>query len=174
MEYGRVVDPRLIEGHYAVGPCAKTMDSLDVWVCLQLYLQEPSRTLPSYCKLLYHITGTAVSESTTSRLFLGFFPFRGSLRKPTLTPYDKFKPENIARANEFILFIIKIAPHRLKFGDEKLLKGGDLFNRQVRRNLLTGEVPSVMTSSDFRNTYAVTGFCGIDVRTCSTQPFWID
>jgi hypothetical protein len=174
MEYGRVVNPRLIEGHYAVGPCAKTMDSLDVWVCLQLYLQEPSRTLPSYCKLLYHITGTAVSESTMSRFFLGFFPFRGSLRKPTLTPYDKFKPENIARANEFILFIIKIAPHRLKFGDEKLLKGGDLFNRQVRRNLLTGEVPSVMTSSDFRNTYAVTGFCGIDVRTCSTQPFWRD
>jgi hypothetical protein len=110
-----------------------------------------SRVTASF-STIYHITGTAASKSTMSRFFLGFFPFRGSLRKPNLTPYDKFKPENIARANEFILFIIKIAPHRLKFGDEKLLKGGDLFNRQVRRNPMTGEVPSVLTSLDFRNT----------------------
>jgi hypothetical protein len=55
MECGRVVDPRFIEWYYAVGPPAKTMDSLDGFACnLQLYyLQEPSRTLPSYCKLLY-------------------------------------------------------------------------------------------------------------------------
>jgi hypothetical protein len=38
MECGRFVDSRDIEKYYAVGPGAKTMDSLDAWVCLQLYL----------------------------------------------------------------------------------------------------------------------------------------
>ena len=40
-----------------------------------------------------------------------------------------------------------------------------MFDRRTRRNVLTGEVPPQFTNSDFRNTYAVVGFCGIDVGT---------
>ena len=54
---------------------------------------------------------------------------------------------------------------RLKFGDEKHLKGAELFCRKTRRNVFTGQVPPNLTLSDFRNTYSVVGFCGIDVRT---------
>ena len=47
---------------------------------------------------------------------------------------------------------------RIKFGDE-------FFFRRTRRNVFTGVVPPVMTHSDFRNTYSIVGFCGIDFRT---------
>ena len=57
-----------------------------------------------------------------------------------------------------------VNPVRIKFGDEKLLKGHELFLRNVQRNPLTGEVPAVLTTPDFRNTYSLTGFCGIDTR----------
>jgi hypothetical protein len=40
----------------------------------------------------------------------------------------------------------------------------ELFTRYGRRNPLTGEVPNVITDSDFRNTYNITGLCGIDGR----------
>lgn len=35
-----------------------------------------------------------------------------------------------------------IAPERVKFGDEKSLKGQELYNRDVRRNPITNEVPA--------------------------------
>jgi hypothetical protein len=84
------------------------------------------------------------------------------MRKPNLVPYDKFRPENVARMHEYVNFIVQFKPSQLKFGDEKSLKGQDLFCRRVRRNPITGEVPAVTTTPDFRNTHSITGFCGID------------
>jgi uncharacterized membrane protein YuzA (DUF378 family) len=46
--------------------------------------------------------------------------------------------------------------------DEKSLKGAEIFNRKVRRDPITGEVPSIITDSDFRNTYTIIGLCGVD------------
>ena len=57
-----------------------------------------------------------------------------------------------------------INPNRIKFGDEKALKGREVFNCKVRRNPLTGEIPPISTNPDFTNTYSLTGFCGIDRR----------
>jgi hypothetical protein len=51
----------------------------------------------------------------------------------------------------------------LKFGDEKHIKGEDLFG-PARIDPLTGERPSHRTDGDFRNTYTVIGICGIDHR----------
>jgi hypothetical protein len=85
------------------------------------------------------LTGTSVSESTVSRFFNHGFPIRGGLCRPNLVPIDKFKPENIERAFEYLQVLAQIAPHRLVFGDEKHLKGQDLFNRKNRKNPMTGE-----------------------------------
>ena len=79
-------------------------------------------------------------------------------------PYDKFCPANLEKAVEYLIFIAMVDPRRIKFGDEKLLKGQELFNRKVRRNPLTGVTPPVFISPDFRNMYMLTGFCGIDTR----------
>ena len=65
---------------------------------------------------------------------------------------------------EHFQLLAKINPHRIKFGDEKSLKGREVFNRKVRRNPLTGEIPPIRTTPDFTNTYSLTGFCCIDRR----------
>jgi hypothetical protein len=98
------------------------------------------------------------------KIFFDTFPYRGSLVKPNLVPYDKFRPENKVRLYKYISFIIQVCPHQIKFGDEKSLKGQDLFLRHVRRNPLTGIIPLVITNPDWRNTHSITGFCGMDRR----------
>ena len=57
-----------------------------------------------------------------------------------------------------------VDPARNNFGDEKLLKGEEPFICKVRLNPITGEIPALLTTPDFRNTYALTGFCCIDTR----------
>ncbi|KAL7543505.1 hypothetical protein ACHAXR_013180, partial [Thalassiosira sp. AJA248-18] len=126
---------------------------------------EPSRTLKGYVVGLHQLTGTIVSTSTISRFFNHGFSIKGTLCKPNLIPYDKFRPENLERAVEFLLMISVFDRSRIKFGDEKHLKGAELFCRRTRRNIVTGEVPPIMTHPDFRNTYSIVGFCGIDCRT---------
>ena len=93
------------------------------------------------------------------------FPFKAKLRQPNLIPRDKFKPENIKRYFEFVERIAAIDPRRLKFGDEKHLKGSEVYNKKGRRDPLTGEVPEHHVNFDFRDTYSITGFCGIDPET---------
>ena len=44
------------------GPGTKTLDALDTFVILILYINEPSRGLPSYAVHLHDFTGTVVSE----------------------------------------------------------------------------------------------------------------
>lgn len=164
---GRVRDPSEIRKNrdVPVGPGALSLDDFDVFAILMLYHHEPSRTLKGYVVGLYQLTGTIVSASTISRFFNHGFDIKGSLCKPNLIPFDKFRPENLERAVEFLLMLSVFDRSRIKFGDEKHLKGAELFCRRTRRNVLTGEVPPIMTHPDFRNTYSIVGFCGIDCRT---------
>ena len=76
-------------------------------------------------------------------------------------PIDKFTPENVLRVIEHWDFISRINPFCLKFGDEKPLKGEDLFNRKGRANPLNGEREPIIVALDFRNTYNIIGICGI-------------
>jgi hypothetical protein len=89
-----------------------------------------------------------------------------------LVPYAKFKPENPLRARDYVHIISKVDPSRLKFGDEKHLKGAAKYCRRTwRRNVPTGEIPSCYTAPAFRDKYTVLGLCGID-RTPSTAPLY--
>ena len=115
--------------------------------------------------LLFFTTGTIVSQSTISRFFNHGFEIRGNFLKPDLIPIDKFRPENIARAEEFLAFLTQQDMRRVKFGDEKHLRGSELYCKKTRRNVVTGVVAPVLTTSDFRNTHTIIGFCGIDTRT---------
>ena len=165
-KYGRVLR---IEEKYQVregpvGPGSASINELDSFILLMLYFDEPSRILPSYVEWLQILSGTVLSECTVSRFFKGAFPYRASLYRPNLVPFDKFRRVNLEKATEYLNFVSLIEPTRIKFGDEKLLKGEELFSRNVRRNPLTGEIPALLTTPDFRNTYSLTGFCGIDVR----------
>jgi len=163
--YGRVLQPsEVVREKRDTKLCGFTAA-----VVLRLYMEEPSRSLRSYRDLLYEYTGILVGESTISRFFLHNFPYRGSMMKPNLVPLDKFRPANLANLVDYIDFIVRERPNKIKFGDEKHLKGQELYSRKVRRNPITGDVPAIHTESDFRNTYNITGFCGMDQR---TNPVW--
>ena len=170
-EFGRVLKedemPKRREG--PIGPCSKSLDNDDMLILYQLYLDEPSRTRASYIQWLFYFTGKVVSESTISSFFNKCFINKGGLCRPNFVPYDKFRPENYEKMLEYVATVSNIDPSRIKFGDEKHLKGQELFNRKVRRDVLTGVVPASLTTSDFRNTYTITGFCGIDPR---STPVW--
>jgi hypothetical protein len=78
--------------------------------------------------------------------------------------YDKYKLENIAKAVNYTPLVALFHPTKLKFGDEKHFEGAEIIFRGVRRNPITGVVPDAIVDSDFRNTYNLTEFCGIDPR----------
>ena len=165
--YGRVLRPSEIQQNREgpVGPGSRSLDEIDGAVLLFLYLQEPSRTLRNYTQFLEELTGTIVSESTVCRWFLYAFPFRGGLCRPNLVPFDKFRPDNIQRALDYIEVIATIAPERIKVGDEKHLKGDSIMRRKTRRHPIEGYVPEVIVTPDFRNRYHLTGFCSINPQT---------
>ena len=61
-----------------------------------------------------------------------------------------------------------IPPHLVHFGDEKLLKGCEVFNRRGREDPETGEVKEVIVPPYFRNMYCIMGF--ITVNTSKYPP----
>jgi hypothetical protein len=169
LDSGGIIDPRTARHHCERGPGSLTLDDYDLCVLILLLRENPSRSLESYCRNLFDITGTIVSTSTVSRVWSHAFELKASFLKPNLVPRDKFKYENVARAREFIDVVQRIDPVRLKFCDEKHLKGAEIYNQKCRRDPLTGVVADLPTDSDFRNTWTIIGFCGYDM---STVPFY--
>lgn len=162
--FGRVLEPKesrqILKSPTWVG--CRCMDGRDAFVLLRLRQENPQRTLLSYKENLAIETGTIVSETTISEFFKNGFPFKGNLRKTSKVPIDKYKPENIERALEYIALVGLVDPWRLKFADEKPLKGEDLYLSRVRGDPITGEVPTIIVDPDFRNTYNIFGICGIE------------
>ena len=92
-----------------------------------------------------------------SRWFNHAFPVRDRLCVPNLVPYDKFRPDNIEKAWEYLEHISKISPEGLKYGNEKSLKGKAIFNKLelARRDVLTGLFRQQRRHPDLRNTYSI-------------------
>ena len=137
-----------------------------------MYQKDTQRSLNSYVNYLFVYTSTIVSPSVVSRWFLHAFPVRGGLCKPNLVPYDKFRPANIIKAKEYLDILSKLDPRRIKYCDEKSLKGRSIYNKKPRRDIVTGVVPDILTAPDLRNTYSIIGMCGID-RACTPMRFRI-
>lgn len=135
---GGVIDPKTITQKRVRGAGEKTFDQFDHCILIILYLEEPSRSNASYVENLYAATGTSTSTSTISRWFNSFFPIKGRFCQPNMVPIDKFKPENLWKAEEYLAALAVIAPKKLRFGDEKLIKGSEVYCRKTRRNVLTG------------------------------------
>ncbi len=66
------------------------------------------------------------------------------------------------KAKEYLRMMAKCDPRRIKYCDEKSLKGKAIFNKKARRDVKTGIVPATYTDPDLRNTYSIIGICGID------------
>mgnify|MGYP005855778119 CR=1 FL=1 len=164
--YGEVTPPMVAsEKDLPRGAGAKSLSFIDECVLLQVYYSNPKTLLRQYQSILFHQTGSAVSKTVLSDWFCSRFPVKMSFRKTNKVPLDKFKLKNVLRIHEYHLtvnFLLQ-TPWKLKFGDEKPLKGCDLFNGAARKDPFTGIVPPTIVNSDFRNTYNVIGYCGIDI-----------
>ena len=112
---------------------------------------------------------TLVCHKTIANFFDHGFRIKGNLCKPNLVPYDKFRPENLDEVLEYLQIVAIFDRSKLKFGDKKHIKCAELWCQKTRRNVFSGIVPPITTHSDFRNTYTIIGFCGIDSRVTSTR-----
>lgn len=162
--FGDVIPPEDIVPMRPRGVGGIALDEHDERLLLYLRFIDPSRTNKSYVDWLRACHGTIVSESLISDWFKNRFTFNASFRSTSTVPIDKFKPENILRYQEYVSFMNNpnLDHRRIKFADEKSLKGEEVFNRRVRPDPITGITPPVIADSDFRNSYCIMGFCGVD------------
>jgi hypothetical protein len=167
----RVLAPEEIYGAWGnpIGPGSMIMSGEDFYVLYLLYRQQPTRLLKSYVYWLFCCRGMIVLESTILRWFSNAFPIWGRLCVPNLVPYDKFRPRNIEKAWEYLDHIARISPERLKYGDEKSLKGKAIFNKLAQQDVLTGLVLPTTTDPNLRNSYSIIGICGICTRSTAVR-----
>jgi len=84
---------------------SRSLDDDDVFVLINLYFEEPSRSLRSYARELEMLTGTIVSESTISRFGMNFL-IRPPCNVRTSSPLTSFVPR-IAREHFSTLHIYR-------------------------------------------------------------------
>ena len=88
-------------------------------------------TLQGYVSGLFAHTGTLVSRQMIANFFDRGFKIRGNLCKPNLIPYDKFRPANLDKALEYLQTVAMFDRSKLKIGDEKHIKGAELWCRKT-------------------------------------------
>lgn len=170
--HGRVLSPEEIRANAdrPIGPGSQTVCDHELFIIMMLYYQNPSRSIRSYRDHIFLLTGNQVSLDTIHRVILGGFPYKGSRVKPNLIPLDKFKEGNVVRAYEYLTTLFTLTPEKVCFVDEKSGKAGEIYTKYVRKDPLTGIVPSQFTPSDFRNTISITAFCSINRS--KAHPIW--
>jgi hypothetical protein len=99
--------------------------------------------------------------------FLAYIPYQRGPQEAKLGSLQQVQAGKSSTSSGLRVRIIisKVDSVWLKFGDEKHLKGTEIYCRRTRQNVLTGEVPPCYTAPDFHNTYTIVGLCCIDPST---------
>ena len=63
---------------------------------------------------------------------------------------------------EFFTYLVSLHPRRLVFNEEKMFKAEEGYLKIGRQDPLTGEQPTQVVDSDFRNRYCITGMCSMN------------
>jgi hypothetical protein len=171
IEDGRLMDPKqkVWQHDGQLGAGTKTISDEDSEVLLLAMQRENNRlTLGSYSIGLCNATGKYVSAwSVICKWFLTKHAFKGALRILDKVPIDKYSPDNCLRLMEYMNIITQIDPMRLKFCNEKHLKGRGLILWKGWRDSQTGIAEHVCIPSDFQNAYTIIGICGVAQETVS-------
>ena len=77
-------------------------------------------------------------------------------------PIDIFRPQNIINYDEFCSYIQTVDPQRLVFTDNKIFKAEEGIIKFGRLDSITGEKPTQIVGSDFRNRYCIMGMTSIN------------
>jgi hypothetical protein len=92
--------------HCQRGAGSIAFSSTDMFVLLQMYYNDPSTSLKAYAQGLMFITGTQVHPSTISCWFRFGFSISGTMCKPNMIPYDKFKPSTMTKLLYILLSLL--------------------------------------------------------------------
>jgi transposase len=135
--------------------------------------EDDVRPLYVYVKLLEDEMGFRVSHQTVDNFFKKRFDHRGSLRKSSFVPLDKYKPENVQRCLEFFDIIKKLPDHfKYHWIDEKHVVNHHCVQDRVRACPLTGRVRCINVTGDFREAYNLIAI--ISANTTKPSPvYWI-
>jgi hypothetical protein len=108
-----------------------------------------------YCRELFAYNGTVISLSFVSDYFVKAWSCSGKYRKPNLIPLDKFWPENVLKYAHYRRVKVSLFQDHshCNFFDEKHLVNKDTLPDRVRVCPLTGQVPAIPVSGDFRDAY---------------------
>ena len=134
--------------------------------CFLLWLrfEDLFQTNDDYVDQFFFKFGIKLSQSFITRWFRDRFVTRGGLIAAEILSIDKFRPEHISCYDGFCVYVRDLEMYWFCFCNEKALKGAELFNVKGRADLFTGERPTHVVNSDFRNTYCVIGMCSISRR----------
>jgi hypothetical protein len=81
---------------------------------------------------------------------------QGNLLKTNLVPLDKWKPANKVRYYNFVQKLRLYNDHsKYNFFDKKHIYNKDCYPLRVRRNPLSGKLPCIHVSADFRDAYNI-------------------
>lgn len=155
--YGDVVDPKALPDNRPRGVGSKSLTPAMEQFILDLRREKPTRPIVDYVLRLHEEFGRSVSEGTMSEWFKRRWQFNASKKKTSNVPTDKWSDANTQRYLEYLAKMLWMDPKRVKFSDEKLLKGADFFDQNVRPDPVTGEMPTIDVDPDFRNAYSIMG-----------------
>jgi hypothetical protein len=138
---------------------------------LSLRVEIPNRPNLDYCPELLDYNGTVISSSFVFDYFAKAWSCSGKYRKPNFIPLDKFRPDNVLKYAHYRLKVSLFQDHsRWNFLDEKHLVNKDVLPNCVRACPLTGRVPAIPVSGDFRKAYNLYAI----ISTNPDKPYPID
>ena len=154
---GAVLDPETIrnEKNHVLGPGQKLSTVHEMFLlCLRTLL--PARPLYNYVQELERHFGKCVSHQCIADWFNKRWDHQGNLLKTNLVPLDKWKPANKARYYDFVQKLRLYNDHsKYNFIDEKHIYNKDCYPLRVRRDPLSGKLPCIHVSGDFRDAYNI-------------------
>jgi transposase len=135
--------------------------------------EDDRRPLYKYVELLQDEMDYRVLHQTIDNCFKKRFDHRGSLRKSSFVPLDKYKPENLERCAEFFRLLEKLPDHfKYHWIDEKHVVNHHCVQDRIRADPLTGRVRCINVTGDFREAYNLIAI--ISSNTTKTNPvYWI-
>ena len=123
---------------------------------MSLHAEDPSRPNQSYVVELKRAFGTDISTRFVTRWFQHRYEHNGNFCKAVMIPLDKFKETNWFRYFEYRMMLDLISDHsKFNFLDEKHIWNHNGQKLRVRRNPITGQIPSVKVSGNFRDSQSI-------------------
>jgi transposase len=98
----------------------------------------------------------SVSYQCVADWFHKHWDHKGNLKKTNLVPLNKWKIDNKLHYYEFVQKMRIFKDHsKYNFLDEKQVWNKDVYAKKVRKDLLTGKLPCIHMSRDFRESYNI-------------------